>query len=350
MIYATYFDSNFLARGLACIESLFAHCRTPITVLVLALDDACAAAVRQLTREAEPFGRVEVVTLAELERRHPELESVRSGRSRIGYYFTLTPFLCAEAMRRTDEADYAVYVDADLYFSSDPQAALTPVAGAEIAIVEHRFPPRLSHLNEIFGRFNVGWIAFRKRPEAAARIAQWQSQCLEWCAELPEPGRFGDQKYLEGWAQEGGSKVKINPHPGVNLAPWNVAGHRLTVAAGGGVKVDGADLVCFHFHHLNRLGSDLYEADFRAFGRIDRVLRGAIYRPYLLALQRIEACLVAELDWRPPAASVWAMTMPKPRWRKLAAWPFRAARLFARRRVIFERGEPLSPVQGLRWV
>src|SRR6516165_12128311 len=114
-LFATYFDYNFLARGVACIESLIAQSTVSPRVLILALDEACESALRRI----ENFRSVpiEILPLSELERHHPELIDLKRTRTRVDYYFTLSPFLCAEAVKRLCRAEeYAVYIDADLFF------------------------------------------------------------------------------------------------------------------------------------------------------------------------------------------------------------------------------------------
>ena len=220
-IYATYFDSDYLVRGLAGLKSVVARSADRPRLLVLALDDACAKTVRRLGPKLG-FEHLEIMPLAQLEATYPALATAKSQRSRIEYYFTLTPFLCAEALKRAGSGEHAVYLDADLFFYSDPQTALRAAGKSNVAVVEHRFPPAFAYLADSYGRFNVGWIAFLQSEEARFCVARWQQQCIQWCADHVETGRFADQKYLDSWPQQVVS-LSIIDHPGVDVAPWNVA-------------------------------------------------------------------------------------------------------------------------------
>jgi hypothetical protein len=346
-VYATYFDSAYLARGLACLESLRRCSAVPPRLLVLALDESSAHALGHLGTK---FGldRLEILPLAELEALYPELARAQGDRSRIEYYFTLTPFLCAEALKRTALNERAVYVDADLFFYADPQIALSAAGRASVAIVEHRFPQALAHLADCYGRFNVGWNAFLASEDASACIARWQQQCLLWCADLPNSGRFADQKYLDTWSQEI-SSLTIVTHPGVNLAPWNVARHKLSESGDNKVLVDGEELVFFHFHSLQSVGPTLYVADFGTTDGINDLLCRCVYAPYLRQLDSIENTIGCETSIAMLRRADRSSHL-KWGWRtSVADRLLRMVRLLQRRRVVFRRGHALSRWRSLRY-
>jgi hypothetical protein len=256
----------------------------------------------------------------------------------------LSPFLCGEALKRTHDGEDAIYLDADMFFYSDPAEAIDQAVGAEVAIVEHRFPANLSFL-ERFGRFNVGWIMFKHGEVASRCVARWQAQCLDWCFSIVEDTRFADQKYLDAWPREIKSLVIID-HPGVNLAPWNVARHRLSMD-GTTILIDDRRLIFFHFHKLRQLRRSLYEVDMLGYGEtFEGVLGSQVYGRYLRALERIEHQLHLEFDWAPTAP----ITHPRPTRESMRAWLAGAKRLFRGTRFIFRNGEMLSPWRALRYL
>ncbi len=91
------------------------------------------------------------------------------------------------------------------------------------------------------------------------------------------------------------------PSRGFNLAPWNTAGHALTLA-GSEVLVDTTDpLVFFHFHGLRRVGNWYVSSQLVYGAQMGRVLRENVYRPYVRALDTLDRIVRAALG--APAAN-----------------------------------------------
>lgn len=276
--FCTYFDHNYLPRGLALYASLREHC-PDFTLWVMAMDEGCERTLRDLALPG-----VSLLTLAELEASDPELAAARQGRSRFEYYFTCTPCLPRHILARQPEVDLITYLDADLMFFSDPEPLFAEMGEAPAAITAHRFPPELEHL-ETYGRYNVAWVSFRREGLGGDCLKTWRDQCVEWCFDRLEGERFADQKYLDAWPERFGAKVL--EHPGANLAPWNLARHRLS-DDNGRVLVDGRPLVFYHYHGLKVLRPWLFDAGVSGWGaRLSGVARRRIYAPYLRALAEL---------------------------------------------------------------
>lgn len=282
--YCTYFDSRYLNRGLALHASLRRHA-SPFTLWVLALDEPCRATLERLE-----LPEIAIVSLASLESAFPALREARTNRTVIEYYFTCTPHLPLHLLRTRPEIDRITYLDADLFFFSSPEGLYSP-DDPPIGIIPHRFSAPLAHL-EAYGRFNVGWLDFRKSPEAQACLEHWGLQCLAWCHDRLEEGRYGDQKYLDAWPSL--YPVRVLDHPGANLAPWNLGAHSID-DRGGRVQVDGRPLIFFHFHGLKRVAPALYDPSLRQYGgRLDPAIRRAVYLPYLKCLKEVASSMILD--------------------------------------------------------
>jgi hypothetical protein len=159
------------------------------------------------------------------------------------------------------------------------------LGAGSIQIVEHRFPPRLADL-AANGRFNVEWVTFKNDARGLACARWWRDRCNEWCFARAEPGRFGDQKYLDEWPErfEG---VQVLAHIGGGLAPWNHERWALTQREGG-VFVDGVPLVFFHYHAF-QLFSDGSSSPCGALYEEVRVFPRVLAREYVRALQNAGA-------------------------------------------------------------
>lgn len=281
MNFCTYFDFGYLAKGLAMYQSLVRH--LPGAELhVLALDDACAAALIDLALPG-----VSVTHLSELEAAMPMLAAVKPTRSRIEYYFTCTPVFLNYMLHRLPTGAWLTYLDADLFFFSSPAPLFGALAESSIGLIEHRFPDSHRHLLR-HGRFNVGWISVRHDAAGLNFSAWWQERCLDWCYDIVEPDRYADQKYLDQ-APSRFPGVMVLRHPGANLGPWNIGRHALAGPAAAPTS-DGQAVIFYHFNGVKRARRGLYIAKFT--GYCDTVPGAALrllYRPYLAVLAACEA-------------------------------------------------------------
>lgn len=274
--FCTSFDRNYLARGLALYRSLRQH-GPGFELWALCLDADAFGAVERLALPG-----LRGIPLEALEVGAPGLRQAREDRSKVEFYFTCTPFLPLHLLRSRPEIDRVTYLDADLFFFASPE----PLFGTPgpIQLTEHRFPPALRHL-ERHGIHNVGWLSFGRESRALECLEGWGAQCLAWCRDRPEEGRFADQKYLDAWPER--FPVEILRQKGANLAPWNVANYVLSETPGG-LLVDGEPLFFFHFHGFRRLARGLYDPNLARYGsRPSRLLRRAVFRPYVACLAQV---------------------------------------------------------------
>jgi hypothetical protein len=278
--YCTYFDSGFLIQGLALLDSLRRH-DTDSVLWVLAFDDACA---RWLQALQEPSLRV--VRLAEIEAGDGELVAAKQNRSRVEYYFTLSPCWPLWLLKRYPEIERVTYLDADMLFFAEPDGLFREMdlAGASVLITEHRFPDWLAHYNK-HGQFNVGILSFRNDAVGRECLGDWRSRCLVWCYDRLEDGKYADQKYLEDWPVRFGSAVLVLQNVGVNAAPWNWARHRWAISAEDRVSVDNQPLVLFHFARFRPIfGTWWWQSGHLDYGIMPWRVRQAIYGIYWQAL------------------------------------------------------------------
>ncbi len=261
--YCTVFDSDYLTRGLVLYESLKKHSSEPFRLWFLALDDDCLHALGSLklpgifavSREQFEFEK--------------ELSEISRQRTRQEYAWTCASNFC-DYLSQLGEI---TYLDADLMFFSDPEQVFKEIGDRSIAAIPHRFDsPKI----ETNGRFNVSWVTF-KGEIGEQCLSRWAEQCREWCFYKTEPGRFGDQKYLDEWPELYGKEFCEIQNIGAGLAPWNLGQYNLTA----GPKVDGVPVVFYHFHEYEH-GKRLTNYKIRVK---DEVL---IYKPYIDAYERAQ--------------------------------------------------------------
>ena len=277
--YCTFFDSGFLIQGLAMWRSLAARDQDSV-LWVLALDDRAAEVLREIGGTW-----LRVVRLEEIEAGDEELRTAKANRSKAEYYFTLSPCWPLWLLRRRTDIERVTYLDADLFFCGDPGAMFEEMdrAGASVMITRHRFPSWLKHY-EKHGIFNVGVLSFRRDEAGVGCLEAWRKDCLAWCYDRLEDGRYADQKYLDAWPERWGKALLVLEDSAVNAAPWNWVGAewRMDEAE---VVVDGRALVCFHFARFRPICRTWWwQSGQLDYGVMPWRLRNALYGAYWRAL------------------------------------------------------------------
>lgn len=286
----TFFDSRYLERGIALHGSLVKQGH-PFRLWILCMDTDVQ---RRLSRRG--LDSTNLVTIDDLAAHDKTLSTAKGNRSLVEFYFTSKPFLCRYIFAHAPQVTMLTYLDADLYFFSSPEEILNQMRGYSVGLTPHRFPPHLRK-SEQYGRFNAGFISFRKDEEGQRCLDWWRERCLAWCHDYVQDDRFADQRYLDRIPGKFPG-VRIIDHKGINAAPWNISQYRVE-SSGGSVLIDGDPLILYHFHAIQRMGPCFTETGLSGYqNRLSRLVRDAVYLPYLDVLQRQN-----EPEMRPTSSS-----------------------------------------------
>lgn len=247
--FCTLFDSGYLIKGLAMMESLILCC-PEAHVFVLCMDNGSKEV---LTALAKPY--ITLIELAELET--DELLEAKKTRGVAEYCWTLSPCLPSYILDNHPEIDFITYIDSDLLFYAPVQPIFDEIGDSSIAIIEHRFAPRLKD-REVNGRFCVEWVSFRRDEEGMRCLSRWKAQCIEWCYYKLEEGRMGDQKYLDEWPGLY-KNCHIIEATGAGVAPWNYEKLDFTKRADSQLLVNGEPLIFYHFHQFQLMDNGKFD-------------------------------------------------------------------------------------------
>ena len=157
-VYCTYFDHNYLSRGLALYHSLQRHA-PGARLWVLCLSEPCYRLLVTLD-----LPDVVPVRLSDFEAADPKVAATRNSRSTIEYYFTCTPAWMLFVLEREPDVEWVTYLDGDLFFFASPEAVYGELKGAAVAIIPHRYAPNIARLRK-YGTYNVGWVGCRNQPD-----------------------------------------------------------------------------------------------------------------------------------------------------------------------------------------
>jgi hypothetical protein len=276
--FCTYFDSNYLVRGLTLFRSLQAT-GCEFVLHVLALDEKVSDVVNRLDQPS-----IRAVGLPDLEAWDPRLLAAKSNRSVVEYYFTLSPGLPLYLMDKGEGIDLITYVDADLHFYASPEPLMAELGARSILITEHRYPDRLRD-HEKYGRYNVQYQSFRRDEIGIKCLKRWHEQCLDWCYDRVEPDRYADQKYLDEWPALYDGALIVSDNKGAGVAPWNWSTARI-VKTCDGARVGDRPLIFYHFHGVKLFGSHIISTGLLDWGMMPWRTRRWLYAGYVRELRR----------------------------------------------------------------
>jgi len=285
--YCTYFDRNYLVRGLALIRSLQEHSEGDWELFVVCMDEETRHILERFV-----FPNVTHLSMTQIEAADPELASAKNDRTRVEYLWTTTPAIILWLIESHPGIDLLTYLDADLYFYSSPEPIFAELGADSILIHEHRYTPELRDM-EINGKYNVGLLSFRADTVGKTALRWWRERCIESCVYDVKNGKCGDQVYLNDWPERF-PRVHVLEHHGAGVAPWNVDQYAIT-KPGKHVLVDGVPLIFYHFHALSILAPQRFRLAYRFYVR-DEVAE-VIYGPYT----RILSAMLQELQRLDPS-------------------------------------------------
>ena len=226
-----------------------------------------------------------LVPISDLILQFPELEVARSNRTKIEFYFCLSPFTVKFARLKYGNS-IVTYVDADIYFFQNPFHGFeTTELDFSVRIVAHRFKESEKYL-EKYGKFNVGTVQFNNG-EGDRILNWWADSCLKSTSIIPTDVSFGDQKYLD-YFESLDPATEVSTHNGENVAPWNLTSNDIHIS-NRNICINNQQLIYYHFSGLKifKFGAVLGFAGYSR--RPGLMIWNLIYRPYIRDLRKIES-------------------------------------------------------------
>ena len=283
MIFCTLFDSYYLDKGLALYRSL-ERVSKEFKLFVFCFDD----------KSFEILNSQNLSQLIAIHHSSFETEEylvVKEERSKAEYCWTCTPRVI-EYVMDTYHVDSCTYLDSDLYFYSDPQVLFDEInnSDSDVAIVEHRFKDNSygRKLEKRNGKYCVQFNYFKNTKNGRRVLLWWKEKCLEWCYDIPDSERMGDQKYLNTWTRDfvGVHEMK---HLGGGVAPWNLEKYKLkSIHDDNVIMYDKSGLefplVFFHFQNIRYMHGRYVNIKSQTK---NKKLKYAIYIPYLIEIEKI---------------------------------------------------------------
>lgn len=237
MYFCNIVSKTRLYQFIALYDSIRKTCGS-FKTFVLCMDDDTERIIKQIGLE-----NAILITLEEIE--DERLKSLKSTRNTGEYCWTLKPVLMTYLLEHFKDIDWLTYLDADMYFFSDPKSIFKGSDNCSVLLSEHDLNEQIKAVEKSVGRFNSGLVSFKNDPMGRECLHWWKKQCIKWCYNTTVTGQFGDQKYLEDMFLlfEGVSPITM---PGVNIAPWNDEKYNMNLREGM-LYINDSPLVLYHY-------------------------------------------------------------------------------------------------------
>ena len=231
--YVTLFNKNFIPQGLNLYRSMIKYCGE-FNLWIVCMDNETYNILKQSNLE-----NVNLLLVDSFE--NNRLRKIKQERTIGEYCWTLTPFVPQIVFNESTGVHRVTYLDADLWFLKNPKEIFEEfeISGASVLVTEHNYLDAFNQ-SETSGIFCVQFMIFNK-VDSQEILENWSNQCLDWCYNRFEDGKFGDQKYLDAWPSKYGEKVHILKNKSAAQGPWNTTRYSIK------------DAVFYHFHQVRVL-------------------------------------------------------------------------------------------------
>lgn len=296
MIFCTLFDSYYLDKGIVLYRSL-ESVSDDFTLYVFCFDDKSFETLNEMN-----FKHMIVIHHNAFE--NDELLGIKKQRSKAEYCWTCTP-ITIEYVLNNYPVDECTYIDSDLFFFSDPQVLFDEInkSNSDVCIVGHRFndDEQGRRFEKRNGKYCVEFNYFRNNENGRKALRWWKEKCLEWCYDVPEEDRMGDQKYLNQFPL-----LFENVHElenlGAGVAPWNLKQYELLCKKEDNIylKKNGKEIELVFYHYQNIRYMLGRRVNIKSLTN-DRKIKYAIYIPYLKEIEKTRDDLENEygIDFNP---------------------------------------------------
>ena len=208
MNFCTLFDSNYASKGIALYLSLEQQ-TDDFVLYVMGIDRKCQKILNSIG-----FKHMIVECIDDVD--SFELAEAKGNRSRAEFCWTCGSFFTDYFLHKYNLTDIT-YLDSDLMFFSSPQVVFDELGrkNASVGLASHfmKYP--------LFGKYCVQYVYFKNDKDGRDCLRWWRDECLKWCYSRVEDGKYGDQKYLDYFADKFNHVYEIE-NRGVGVAYWNM--------------------------------------------------------------------------------------------------------------------------------
>ncbi|MDC0304892.1 hypothetical protein OAL57_00365 [bacterium] len=272
----TYFNIDYLARGLALIDSINKH-NSDVLIYVLAIDQEVEEYFQQ------GYRNVEVIEMRNYQLYNEKTQSIHSDRKQ--FFFSITANFCRMLLEIKTEIDVLLYLDADVYVTSDITPIYREFESYSVGVCSHRRNKYIEMVSKNYGLYNVGVNLFRNDRVGRRCLSEWSQECNEWYPGMPgyDLPFFSDQIFLDKWPCLYKKKFLEIKNIGVNVAPWNTFNQKFRFS-NDNLYIKNKKVIIYHFSSLVQEEKGIWNPN---SGRAIFVLNKPLKRFYITYIKKL---------------------------------------------------------------
>lgn len=281
--YCTMCSMDYCYQGLVLFNSLVKHDKD-FKLFIICMDDKMVQFLNNLQDSS-----LVPIDVHDIEEAYKELSEVKHLRNMREYAWTLKPSIVLYIFENYDYTDHVLWLDSDMQFLCSPEPLYAEWGDLSILLSEQYYTGAYEYLVSGYGKYQAGFIGFRKNENGIECLRWWQERCMEWCSDKADNGRWADQKYLDEFPQKFKGVGVIN-NIGINLTPFilyrvNTEQGKVVVKKNDGLYIDGMRIILYHYYGFRFY--DYNEYDLSCYWMMfDEETIELIYIPYIKECQK----------------------------------------------------------------
>lgn len=228
------------------------------------------------------------IDVCDIEKAYKELSEVKQLRNKREYAWTLKPSIVLYIFENFDYADHVLWLDSDMQFLCSPEPLYEEWGTSSLLLSEQYYTDAYEYLVSGYGKYQAGFIGFRKDKNGMECLRWWQERCMEWCSDKADNGRWADQKYLDELPERFEGVGVVNNF-GINLTPFivyriNTEQGKAVIKKPDGLYIDNVKIILYHYYGLRFYEHNEYDLSCY-WMMFDEETIKLVYMPYIKECQ-----------------------------------------------------------------